>query len=510
MNLQRLLPLLSFPLLTACIVGEIADHPPSCTGGKCDASGGDQTCADPRYGDGVCNPQLTCGVPDIDCFHTFASDAEAATWFTDVEAKLAAEEGRAPRALLPETDPVFRRARDLLDRGWAAFRSHQPVGEQLATRRPALVLLADPTRNAFVMPDLDLKKSAFSIQVQTGFFDAKVDDSAFLGVMMHELQHAVGLHLIGTRRVELRKYYVADRSEPRGREQLDDARAHRAGLAWRTGADEVAFLDDVELGGFPLAGQLGRVLKLVTGLATQRAPAACARANGLADAIRADLHAGVDPIDLHAAIDLAPFQDRVAEALAALRDECLPEGPSYIDVLAELNSVTAADYAAQLSPHDRALVDGQHVIDGIAALTEDRRAAMRAAEAAFSQATGQPWSALRYFSIEEDADDTSVAVLRAAGRDPAGEAAYLPLLLPDDATRERCAALVDAGTVPPYGVDLTDDHHAMCWRIFHVTDEAAPAQPRPHAITPANASALDVAIPDPIRLPERVADHVAY
>ena len=42
--------------------------------GKADGNG---TCEDAKYGDGTCHIDLACGVPDIDCFQTYASDEEA-------------------------------------------------------------------------------------------------------------------------------------------------------------------------------------------------------------------------------------------------------------------------------------------------------------------------------------------------------------------------------------------------------------------------------------------------
>jgi hypothetical protein len=119
-----------------------------------------------------------------------------------------------------------------------------------------------------------------------------------------------------------------------------------------------------------------------------------------------------------------------------------------------------------MSAHDKQLVKGKHFIDGFTALVADRRATMRAAETSFTTATGRPWSALRYFSYEEDADDVSVQVLRAAGLDPAGEGGFLLAALGD--LRVRCEAILDAGEVPPYGANYADEHHATCWRVYHV------------------------------------------
>jgi hypothetical protein len=148
------------------------------------------------------------------------------------------------------------------------------------------------------------------------------------------------------------------------------------------------------------------------------------------------------------------------------------------------------------------------VIDGIAALAADRRATMRMAEASFGDATGRAWAAFRYFTTEEDADDTSVMVLRAAGLDPAGEASFLPFIYPPE-TRDRCASLIAAHTLPPYGLDLTDEHHATCWRIYHL-HEMADLTKAARAAAPPTAAPIAIDVPAPIRMPTRIADRVMY
>ena len=63
-------------------------------------------------------------------------------------------------------------------------------------------------------------------------------------------------------------------------------------------------------------------------------------------------------------------------------------------------------------------------------------------------------------------DDVSVAVLRGAQLDPAGQAKFLLTAIPD--VRVRCESLLEAGKVPPYGADYTDEHHSVCWRVAHI------------------------------------------
>ena len=59
-----------------------------------------------------------------------------------------------------------------------------------------------------------------------------------------------------------------------------------------------------------------------------------------------------------------------------------------------------------------------------------------------------------------------IMVLRGAKLDPAGNATFLATAIPDHVA--RCEQIITSGDTPPYGVDLTDEHHATCWRIFHI------------------------------------------
>ena len=474
-------------LVSSCTL--TVDSDPACTGGKCDGGNADQTCTDPHYGDGTCQMQLDCAVPDIDCFETFDTDAAAAAWYAKVEPGVAAADGKMPRTIIAESDPRFQHARDLLDRGWDAFRAHRPVGK-LADKRPALVVLDDSTINAFVVPDAEKQLSAFSVQVLTGALATNADDDALLGLMMHELQHAVGLHLINDGRDRIRRYYIAQGTEPIGASAPEDARAKTAGVAWRQLADDVGGYDDELLAGMPIAGDLDDIFITVVNAGLMKDATACQPSVGAANDLRSYIRQA-DPIDVHLTPDLSDVPTRAQQVLAALRDDCLATFPyGFVDIVAQLKHVTVDEARAQLDPHDLALVDGQHVIDAIAALEADRRAKMRAAETSFADQTGQAWSALRYYSYEENADDTSVAVLRAAGLDPAGMSKFLESALPGDG-EARCDQLLAAGTVPPYGVDLSDEHHATCWRVAHIRALAkqgsAPRELPPHPVTTTRA-----------------------
>jgi hypothetical protein len=495
--------LLALGLFAACSTSGSESHPKSCTAGKCDGEGVDQTCNDPRYADGVCQLDLSCSVPDIDCFETFDTDDAAAAWYATQESWVAAQKGKAQRTILPTTDPRYAAARALLDRGWEAFRTNRPVGN-LGARRPALVLLDDPEPNAYVIPDPDKGLSALSVQVQTGLLSIDATDDERTGVMMHEMQHAVGLHLLGDTEAKITKHYVAANGEPIGREQTDDPAVAAAINGWIESTTAVGPFSAVELGGFPTAGQLLTVLEDVLVMGENQHADACNNAANLVFQLETDLQSAIDPLGGALPSDLSSFEPRVPQALAALRDECLAGfSQDFFDVLATLTGLTRDQVAMQTSAEDTALVTGKHVVDAIAALVADRRAKMRAFEQGLPNAAS--WHAARYFSFEEDADDTSVIVLRGAGMEPAAIGGFFTALLhsinPD--LGDRCSALLSAKTVPAYGTDLSDPHHDTCWRAYHVGAfaDVLAGQPAPDVNRPAPARVVRPLPTAPARLP---------
>lgn len=494
---------LAAAVLPACAVTGEGDA--ECVGEKCDGTGGG-TCSDKRYGNGTCDTDLSCAVPDIDCFTVFPDDEAAAVWYGKFEAAAAMESGSQPRAILPTTHPQFAKVRALLDRGWEAFRENRPVG-LLANKRPGLVFVQDDSINAFVAPDVTLDRAGLAVMVHTGLLDMQgATDDAMLGLMMHELQHAVGLHVLPVVKERTRRYYAApEDKEPIGREMEDDPKVREAATPWFSAANEIGAYSYAELGGMPFSGDLFRILRTVLESGLQTNEAACTSSRDAINAISTDLAAKSDALSGAIAVD-ATFKPRIDAAFDQLKSQCLSSFTmSFVDVVASIAGVTPEAFEASLSAEDKALVTGKHVVDAIRLLGEDRRAKMREIEAKFTRDTGRPWSALRYFSTEEDADNTSVPVLRGASLKPTGLGDFLGAFL--GATEAACRQVIASGKAPPYGANLTDDHHGTCWRIYNIEAYAKHTEKRAR---PSESRPLSTA-PVPTRLlPPRLRDVVAY
>jgi len=446
-------------------------------------------CNDPRYDDGVCNTDLACDAPDIDCFRTFGDDATAALWYVEREAHKAQAEDRPPRVLLSPSDPRFVQMRVLLDTAWQAFAKARPVGK-LVEYRPSLVVIEDDEANAFVSAESATQRQVFAVMVQTGLQSAPLPEDARLGVLLHELEHIVGTHGLPGVDEDLRRHYVAAGSEPIGRQQPDDPIVHEAIERWLEMADDVGPYSAPELGAFPYRGTLWELLDMLVDRGMQIDALHCRNAAERISSLRSALASSRDPLDARLTIDLSPMPLRVRDALVALRDECMPAvRTTFVESLAQLFGTTRADIAQSMTDHDLQLVTGKHVVDALATLATDRRSRMRALEQSLPQS--RPWLSARYFSTEEDADDVAVMVLRAAGRDAENYSdAAVSLLAKDGSDAEaRCKSLLAAGTVPPYGVDLTNTHHANCWRAYHAL-QIAHLPKRTLQRTPAPRSAL--------------------
>lgn len=448
---MRLAPLLL--LLAACGDDAPADAPEL------------QTCDDVEYGDGTCQLELACGIPDLDCFQEFPDDASAAALVAEVTFS----------SPLPVGDPLFVRARAIADRVWSTFPTAHAI-DRLAARRLSVVVLDDPSENAFVIPSADGEKSTLVVTLLSGLLQPTYSDEAIAGVIAHELGHIVNLHVFPEVQDGFATYYIAaEGEEPIGDQQPFDARWHELGRAYAEISAEVGGDHQAGLGDVPDGGVIGLAHYLfLSGVAVDLG--ACTSA---ADALLAE----IDGIDSSLALDDAAVISAGQESALAIADGafrgCMSSsGITYRAVDAEL-----AEWG--LAPRILSTETNLYELDAASAfarLTRARRDDLAAREAAFTAETGQPWTAMRWYSPEEQADDTAVRYSRIDPLGMPGSAEALGNLLHDRGP--ACDAARASGTVP-YGVNLHEPHHATCWRIEHayrydaMLDDRRPRRPSP-------------------------------
>ncbi|MBA3502111.1 MAG: M48 family metalloprotease, partial [Deltaproteobacteria bacterium] len=361
-------------------------------------------------------------------------------------------------------------------------------------RRFQLVLIENGKPNAFVSGDGSTIKTGLVVLITASLVDLGMPREQLLAIIAHELEHAIGLHVVSSVADGLQRFYAAGATdEPLGFEQDDDLTVRTFALDWIEYARNAGHLSDVELGGLPLEGDLGDAFQAIV---EQRG------CTSTLEPLHAAIKARSNPLDRSVSIDAATAS-QIVTVMNKLRTDCFAgEQDDAIELVADHFDVGASSVRGSLSAEYRAGIEGKDFITGIDHWVKLDRAALREIEQGYAQAIGQPWSRLRYFSTEEAADDSSVYTMRAGGfvADTLGR--ILPSLSKVEA---ECRPLVDGNDLAiPYGEDLTDDHHGTCWRAGHVKRIAQRATPR--MIAPAFVPSID----RPKRLFPRRDDRISH
>jgi hypothetical protein len=450
-------------LLLAALTGAgcATDDPGDDTGGGKGDSG--ETCEDPQYGDGVCQIGLECGIPDIDCFQTFATDAEAASWITGVAGVTA----------LPESDALYVRARALTDRAWAAYTAVNHLGK-LADARVSVVVLQNDAINAWVAGTPDQTKVAVSVHFHSAILAPELGDEEILGVVFHELTHIAKLHVLPEVFEQTKRYYVADGAEPIGALQTDDTRVRSQVETWTNMAALAGAYSRAELSDMPFGGNLGA---LFTWMLQSVQPACPAQVADVVT-IQSELAANVSWLDDDVAVT-AQQKVRIDTALDLLSACSRTSSPLSISQLITGATDWTEYLHAALPADEQWLLDESDGVTALQILAGDRREKLRTAAQTFQRDVGVPWTAARYFSTEEEADDVSVRVTKAQKFAEPGVSVLMHRMMTD---KGPCDGALASGHVP-YGVRLDDSHHGTCWRIAHARQMSAGADSSARRVT---------------------------
>jgi hypothetical protein len=440
-------------VLAGCVDATMVDDDPA-GGGKGDDPG---TCTDPMYGDGVCQMDLGCGIPDIDCYQVFATDEEA--YSTALGLGI---------SVLPTTDARYAKTRALLDKSWDLYKAHTPLGK-LAEQRLSLVLISDPTVNAYVYPSTTTPGMAYdAVFVHSGLIDSAMTEDEFHGIMFHELTHLSKLHTTDEIVEKTHRYYVApDGAEPIGNAQIDHTEVRELFAEWNKLATFAGVFTTPSLAGLPYGGDIHYLLNAYFQQMQSRAPQ-CATQLGRVQHRTDDLQFS----EYDQSLVISP--EHTAESVAAITalEQCIASDTLTFHELRALLSPAWDPYLVpELTPDDADL-ETMRAFDAILALQADRRAKMLALQASAETKLGRPWSALRFFSIEEQADDHSAQLTKLTGVNEIGVTGFLfAAMSTTDLT--RCKSELEEQKPMPYGYYLIDDHHASCWRIAHARQVAA-------------------------------------
>jgi hypothetical protein len=439
-NLLRLT--VSTLLLVGCSIGDGTE------------TGEEPRCTDPLYGNGVCDLQTSCGAPDIDCFATFETQDQAQQWYVQHQAP--------DRPALAASDSRFSRIQALVDDAWEAYKSVHEVGD-LASKKMHAVLIDLPGFNAFAKGDGKL--AGFLIMVNRGVLDSGVTDEAIQSVIMHEFQHAIGLHVIPAVRAAFPRYYVAPTgSEPLGFQQSDDPVTRGLMEKWISDATLGGYLNEAALGGLPY-GELLDVFKAA--LTKAATTSTCTTARSKAAALYDAVSKGADVLDGSVTLPSTFTSTLVSSVMTEVGTACLSALTlDAIDAYSQVMRVTR-DVARQKVPAAALTsVEAKPLTTGLTAWNKALRDRLRATEAEFTTKKGLPWSRARYYTTEEAADDASVVSMIAMGG--RGDVGVASLLATDPRLPAACTPLLDSNSPVPYGKNLAEIHHATCFRAYHV------------------------------------------
>lgn len=410
------------------------------------------TCADPTYGDGTCQLDLACGMPDIDCYAVYPSDRDAAAAVHDLTGMRTVQ----------TNDPRYPRARALLDRAWEMFRDQVAV-DRLADQRLSVVVVDDPTQNAFVLPDPRPGMVMWSIQIHRGLLDTMTDDEV-VSVLLHELSHAVRQHVVADVAERIERFYVTGTPERLGYLQSDVAPVRALAQAWRRAAYLAGPYSSVALQALPFGGDLGILFDQYAARQPYTVPAC---ADALAGLRRAANATSVRPLD--GSLEPRSIDPYAYASNYVTLTNCTPPSLTFRNLVAPLGATWMNWIAAELDPSEAAIWE-KPALEAIFTLVGQRRSAMRTLEARLATEHSIGWPQLRIFTYEEAADDESVHISTAAGEEQQLGSAFHAMLA---TLAPECDEQIASGRLVPYGVDLTEPHHAMCWRIAHAAQIAA-------------------------------------
>ena len=432
--------------------GSDVDKPEDC-GEKCDAVyDDDDSCAiDGLYANGTCD--LGCPQPDVDCFAAFDDYYDAAAWYRD-------HAGGDGPSLLAADDPRRVKLQNTVDEGWRVYRSIVRTGELIVP--PMVLLVDDDSENAFVICDGIELECGHIVVIHTGTVEADLSTDQIMGLVFHELEHIVATHgLVSDQHDQY--YRVTGTDEPLGLLQDNDPAVQKVVQVWRERSEIAGSPPAEEFNNLPandesVAGKL--LLELMDRGSTVNGDACTPMWNKYVEwlTLRGE-NTGLLDGTIHVA-DAASSFDTVTGELRQETATCT-EGVDvgFMELASEVFNVTEQQIRDELTTEDLALVDGHPAREALIAWISSSYEHMRALEAMLD------FSTVRYYSTEEAADDRSVQVLGTMGLNPAGVGEFMLVTMSPEA-QEQCRAIIADGDVPPYG-DLSDDHHASCWRLYH-------------------------------------------
>lgn len=390
-------------------------------------------------------------------YKVYPDRTAAIQWFNDGKAR--GDTGLGSDTVVAASDPRYADVDAKVSAIWKAFQAQFPADTQdLPT--PIVLLVDSPSPGAYAVWDgsLGLSPNIFMIQVPT----LKLGDDAIRGVIAHELAHHVLKHKWPGISDKIEIWYDATKTSDHGFgfEQTSDATIKKNG--------KKAQIYGMSTGDYPLtqwngATRRGGSFDDFVGYIHVKAKATNAQACADADTAYEAMLAYADPFrdptfsNITMTADQLAQLDTLSKAYIAKETTCTsPVKQTFFQIVAEALEITETEARDQTGAEEVALADkATSAFDAIVQIVKMYDTYM----------TTTDLKNTRYFSFEEQADDTSVGILKALGYAENGMSTYLQKGVMNESGLAKCNALGTAE--PPYGI-ISDPHHSACWRTWHI------------------------------------------
>jgi hypothetical protein len=403
-------------------------------------------------------------------YKVFATHAEAAAWFDAWKVGPGgASRGATKDVVIAGTDPRQAALAEDLAKVWGVFRELFPRDCE-GLDAPQILLTTARRTNAYVLFDRSSGERSSGLQphvifVSGGSLGARFDPvtrEALRGLIAHELTHHVLKHSWPGHDKKAYRFYStkAAKGAGFGFEQDDDPAMRESGEKYLRLAESTGDFPLREWNGVVRDASAAEVIRQeLHREAAKATPTLCTQA----DEARAKLDTHSETILDYTfmSVRAAPAQlvelDTLSKAYVAAESACAASYPKTLfEVTAELFGKTEAEVRESATPNDRAINDGaSNAFDALAKIASTNDEVL----------LGIDVSTLRYYTVEEQADDVAIEVLSRIGADPLALTNFLENLYVVGADRAACRKEIALGE-PTYGI-LSSSHHSPCWRIAH-------------------------------------------
>ena len=402
-------------------------------------------------------------------FKFYKSKEEAATDFLAIEAYTAKLESRDPRPVISFSAPQYPILKGIVHEIYGAYKLLYPDWFR-DLPEPYVLIVSDKTENAFVHPDPlhEPSKLCYYFVVHSGFLTGTRTREEVYGVLAHEIAHLFFHHGIKNNSEKIERFYKVDgTNEPFGNQQKNDTKLQELAHQWIENASDIGPFSDANLPLIPLpvddTQSTFDIFKLlIEKYAAKTQEMACANTVDSFNSFYKLFGESVNGQTLK--MSRQDYDKFLAEgdSLANSAQQCLGRRKiPYYDLITEKYGLPIEKIFQGLSEQEKKSMESDvdlfnaqpSSINGIFALVKKEREIMREVEGKVDL------SKVRYYSIEEEADDLAVRVLSKLNIDNTKFSLFF--------SDSECEKILAQGKIPDYG-GILDAHHGSCFRTYHI------------------------------------------